>query len=309
MDKKEFKNQEEKSKNLKRWIVILSILTGIFLITTIYFGFFGDPFMNTQYIKVEAEKLNLEQELEEILKEHDALKMKMGDLSLQLSEKDSIILADAEEIKQLINSQADYRKIKRQLERLQNTAKEYVEEMDRLYLENQALKEENLMVKESLVVEQEKVASYQKDKDDLSQKISDAAVLTAYNLYARAIYMKNRGGTEIITEKANRTKRFKVSLILGENSLITPGPVNIYCRIAIPDGKILAMANSDTYSFNYLGKKLQYTIKSTINYTNKAENVSLYWDIPEDDKVIKGTYLVAVYTDNQLLGETSIVLD
>jgi cell division protein FtsB len=270
MDKKEFKNQEEENKNLRKWILVLGILTGIFLMTTIYFGFFGAPVMNTQYIKVETEKLNLEKELEDLLAEHNEIKERMGDLTLQLSEKDSIILANAEEIKKMIDRQADYNKIKKQLRRLQETAKEYVEEMDKLYQENKTLKEENVLIKESLAVEQEKSATYQKDKENLSQKINSAAIYTAYNIYARAIYMKNKNDAEVITEKANKAKRFKVSMILGENSLLPPGPVNIYCRIAIPDGRVLMMGNSDVYSFMHNGQKLQYTAKTTINYTNKA---------------------------------------
>lgn len=309
MDTKEFKNQEKENKSLKRWILVLGILAGIFLITTVYYSFFGAPVMNTQYIKVEAEKLNLEKELDELLAEHNQIKERMGDLTLQLSEKDSMILAGAEEIKKLIHNQADYNKIKKQLQRLQGTAKEYVEEMDKLYQENKALKEENTIIKESLAMEQEKSATYQKDKENLSQRISSAAIYKAYNVYARALNVKNRNDVEVVTEKANKAKRFKVSLILGENSLIAPGPVNIYCRIAIPGGRVLTMGTSDAYTFMYNGQRLQYTEKTTINYVNKAENVSLYWDIRPDDKVIKGTYLVAIYTDDQLLGETSIVLD
>ena len=309
MDMKEIKTQEEENKILKRWILVLGLLTGIFLTTTVYFGFFGAPVMNTEYIKVEAKKLFLEKELEALLAEHNEIKERMGDLTLQLSEKDSIILASADEIKALIHSQADYSQIKKQLRRLQGTAKEYVEEMDKLYQENRALKEENIIIKESLVMEQERVATYQQDKRDLSQRISSAAVFTAYNVYARAIYTKSKGGAEVVTEKASKTQRFKASLILGENSLISPGPVDIYCRIAIPGGKVLTMGNSEAYSFVYKGQKLQYTSKTTINYTNKAENISLYWDIRPDDKVIKGTYLVAIYTDDQLLGETTITLN
>ena len=309
MNMNELKNQEKENRNLRRWILVLGILTGIFLITTVYFGFFGAPVMNTQYIKVEAEKLNLEKELDELLAEHNEIKERMGDLTLQLTEKDSMILAGAEEIKKLINSQADYYQIKKQLQRLQGTAKEYVADMDKLYQENKALKEENIHVKESLAMEREKSATYQRDKENLSQRISSAAFFSAYNIYARAIYTKNKNDVEVVTEKAGKTQRFKVSLILGENPLIAPGPVNIYCRIAIPGGRVLAISNSDAHAFMYNDQKLQYSIKTTVNYTNKAENISLYWDIRPDDKVIKGTYLVAIYTDDQLLGESSIVLD
>lgn len=304
------RNGEEQNNPLKKWVIILAILAGVFFITTIYFGFFGKPVMNTEYVKTQEERNSLQVELEALLLEHNKIKAEYGDLSEQLSEKDSIIMANADEIKKLINSQADYNRIKKQLTRLQDIAKEYVEEMDKLYKENQALKEENIQVKQTLVQEQEKVAAYQRDNQDLSDKISVASVLKVYNIYSRAVNVKSRNETEVVTEKANRAKRFKTTFIIGENSLIEPGPVNIYCRIAIPEtGRILTPGAADAYAFNYNSQKLQYTAKTTINYTNKEENVTLYWDIRPGDKATKGKYLVEIYTDDLLLGETFFVLE
>lgn len=302
-------NNEENQKNpLKKWIVILAILAGLLLCTTIYLGFFAKPTLNKEYIKTEAERLHLESELELLMVEHDKKKTENEELAAMLSEKDSVIMANAEEIKKLINTQADYNKIKKQLARLQNIAKEYVEEMDKLYEENKALKEENVQVKEHLAIEQERRIEVEKNVEDLSEKINIAAVLNAYNISGRALNVKNKNDVEVITEKANKTSRFKVSLTLGGNTLVEPGPVNIYCRIAIPEtGRVLTMG--DSYSFNYEGKKMQYTAKTVINYTNKAENVSLYWDIRPGDKVAKGKYLVEVYTDSQLLGESYFILN
>ena len=115
--------------------------------------------------------------------------------------------------------------------------------------------------------------------------------------------MRNKG-TEEQTDKASKVKRIKTSLVLGENSLIEPGPVNIYCRIAIPEtGKVLTMGSGDTYSFVHNGQRLQYSCKTVVNYNNKAENINLNWDLMSDDKAIKGQYSVQVYTDDQFLGE------
>ena len=57
------------------------------------------------------------------------------------------------------------------------------------------------------------------------------------------------------------------------------------------------------------GQRLQYTAKQTVNYVQKAENVTLYWDIRENDKAIKGTYIVQVFSDNGLLGESRFTLN
>jgi hypothetical protein len=303
-------NQEKENNSLKKWVIILSILSVILLATTIYFAFFGTTQINTEYVKSEDARNQLQSELDNLIVEHEKIKVEYGELTAQLSEKDSVIMANAEEIKKLINSQADYNKIKRQLSRLQNIAKEYVAEMDRLYQENKALKEENTQVKETLVKTQEKVATVEEHNKELNDKISSEAYLRAYNVTSYAVYNKNRTGEEIRTDKASKARRFKVSFILGENSLIKPGPVNLYCRIATPEtGKVLSPGSSDTYAFEFEGKKMQFSARKTINYVNTEASVSMEWNILQDDKAIKGKYLVEIYTENHLLGQTYFVLE
>ena len=301
-------NQQNNENPLKKWVVILGILAGLFFLSTLYFGFFAKPTMNKEFVKVEEANNELQGELDSLLAEHEKIKAQYGDLSDQLSEKDSIIMAHAAEIEQLINSQADYKKIKRQLARLQNISQEYVKEMDKLYQENQTLKTENTQVKADLEQERQDKANIQKSNDDLNAKISNAAVYKAYSIHSGGYSVKNKG-VEEATDKASRVKRIKTSFVLGENSLIEPGPVNVYCRIAIPgSGKVLTPGSSDSYTFVHDGQRLQYSAKNTVNYNNKAQNVTMSWDLMSDDKAVKGKYIVQIFTDDQLLGESSFNL-
>ena len=113
----------------------------------------------------------------------------------------------------------------------------------------------------------------------------------------------------MITEKASRVTQIKTTFILSENSLIPAGPVNVYCRIAIPEtGRVLTPGSGDAFTFNYQEQKLQYSVKKTINYNGSAETVALLWDLKEKDKAVKGRYIIQVYTDNLLLGESSFEL-
>lgn len=300
--------QSQQNNPLKKWVIILGALAGIFLCTTIYYAFFAKPTMNTVYQQVESQNVELQSELDSLLAEHNRIKEQYGELSEQLSEKDSIIMASAAEIEKLIHSQADYNRIKKQLARLQNISQEYVKEMDQLYQENKALKEENQQVRADLEQEREVTRTMQKSNDDLTQKINNAATFKAYNIKSGGYLVRNKG-TEEPTEKANKVKRIKTTLMLGENSLIEPGPVNIYCRIAIPEtGKVLTMGTGDTYSFVHNGQRLQYSCKTVVNYNNKAENITLNWDLMSDDKAIKGQYRVQLYTDDQFLGEALFTL-
>lgn len=293
---------------MKKWVIILGALAGLFLASTLYFAFFAKPTMNKVYTQVENKNFELQSELDSLLAEHKRIKEQYGELSDQLSEKDSIIMASAAEIEQLINSQADYNRIKKQLARLQNISQEYVKEMDKLYEENKALKEENQQVRADLEQEREVTRTMQKSNEDLTQKINNAATFKAYNIKSGGYLVRNKG-TEEATEKASKVKRIKTTLMLGENSLIEPGPVNVYCRIAIPEtGKVLTMGSGDTYSFVHNGQRLQYSCKTVVNYNNKAENITMDWDLMSDDKAIKGQYSVQLYTDDQFLGECYFTL-
>lgn len=300
-------SQHEKKQNnpLKKWVILLAILTVLFLGTTLYFGFFAKPIYNKEFIKSELVKENLEAELDSLMAAHEKIKAENIEFSEQLSEKDSVILANAAEIKKLIASQADYRKIKKQLERLQKIAQEYITEMDMLYTENKVLKEENVQIKEKLEQTKEEKIATEKSNEELQEKIELASVLTAYNFYARAVYYKNRNNAEIVTEKASKVKKFKTSLIIAENMLREPSAINVYCRISIPGtGRVLTPGKEDFYTFMNEDKQLQYTAKATIDYKNKAENITLYWELPPKDKAIKGVYTVQFFTDEGYLGET-----
>jgi len=300
---------ETKKNPLMKWVVLLAVLATVFLCTTLYFGYFAKPVFNQEYVKTIVENEYLQAELDSLLKDHERVKKEYGTLSNQLTEKDSIILANASEIKKLISQQTDYRQIKRQLERLQNIAKEYVEEIDQLYTENQKLKEENKQVKAQLTESKKEIEEIKKDIEELDQTISSAAVHQIYNIYSRAVYFKNKNDDEVITEKANRVKQLKTTFILGANSLIPAGPIIIYCRIAVPGtGRILSQGTGDAFAFDFEGERLQYTAKKTVNYDNNPETVTISWDLVEGDKAVKGKYIVQLYSEDLFLGETSFEL-
>ena len=303
-----YSKPQQENNPLKKWVIILGALAGLLLLTTLYVSFFAKPVTNKEYVKIETSNNELQNELNTLLAEHERIKAQYGDLAEQMTEKDSIIMANAAEIEHLIATQADYNRIKKQLARLQNISQEYVKEMDKLYQENQQLKDENTQVKADLEQERQDKANIQKSNEDLTSKINNAAVYKAYSIHSGAYNVKAKGDEEL-TDKATRAKRIKTSFVLGENSLIEPGPVNVYCRIAVPGtGKVLTPGSSESFSFVHNGQRLQYSSKAVVNYNNSAQNVTLTWDIPSDDKAIKGRYIVQIFTDDQLLGESSFTL-
>lgn len=304
----------EQEDNLIKEVKKYKTLTFIFaIISVILAALLIYSLINVKQVIVEKnnsleQQTELQGELDSILQEYQIIKNEYGDLNAQLSEKDSAIVKQAKEIENLIRTQADYRKIKKKLELLQNQGKEYVRLLDSLYTENRILTNENKEVKnQNLKLSQEK-EEWTKEKEVLNEKVTTAAKFKAYNISLKGIVFKLGGKKEEETDKAKRIDEFKVTYTLSENKLIPAGEINLYCRISLPDGRVLALGSADAYSFYNNEKQLQYTIKSTINYDNKAKQITMVWKLRKGDQAVPGTYTVQLFTDTDYIGETTLVL-
>ncbi|MDR1878749.1 MAG: hypothetical protein LBQ64_04210, partial [Bacteroidales bacterium] len=257
---------------------------------------------------VEIQNNDLQEELDSILREYELIKSEYGDLNAQLSGKDSAILAQADEIKALIASQADYRRIKKKLELLQNQGKEYVHLLDSLYVVNQQLTNENQEIKKTVTRLSKEKEDLSQEKETLQEKVTVAAKLKAYNAIMKGINLKSGGKKEEETNKAKRVKKLRVVFTLSENELVPAGELNLYCRISLPDGRILALGKGEAYSFTNDGKQLQYTIKTSVTYDNKAKQVVMEWKLRTEDVAVPGEYTAQLFTDTDYIGQTIMVL-
>jgi len=251
----------------------------------------------------------LQTELDSLLTEHNKIKKEYSGLTGKMAAKDSVIQSYADDIQRLIASQADYGKIKRKLEFLRSITQGYVSQIDSLYTVNRNLKNENKKITEDFNKEKEKTTELTKDKEDLTNKVTTASTLKAYNISGVGIRTKQNGKKEEDAEKAKRVDKLKVCFTLSENLIIPPGPKTVYVRIARPDNQILCMGSEDTYSFEFNGSRLQYSLKQDINYQNKAQNITMYWvKANKSESAMKGIYHVNVYCDNTEIGESSFEL-
>ena len=96
----------------------------------------------------ELQRQDFQAEVDSLMRVHNELKESYGELSQELAEKDSIIQADAVEIKKLLDSQWDYYRIKKKLASLQAISQKYVRQMDSLYTVNRELVAENERIRE-----------------------------------------------------------------------------------------------------------------------------------------------------------------
>lgn len=300
--------EKASSTRSKGWIyAILGLLAVVIIgLSCWLISLKGD--LNSLESEKEQQRADFQAEVDSLLKVHNELKANYGELSTQLAEKDSIIQADAVEIKKLLDSQWDYNRIKRKVAELQTISQNYVHQLDSLYVVNQELVAENERIREEVQEERKQNRNLQRQKEELTNKVNLATVLRIYNLTADAVRFKG-GSHETETDKAGRTERIRVMFTIGQNDLVDAGPKTFYLRIADPSKQIITKGMGDEYAFTYQGELLQYTEKVTVNYENKEKDVRAYYIKPSGKNMQPGYYFVDIYDDNDnLIGQTSFDL-
>ena len=242
----------------------------------------------------ELTRISLQAEVDSLLKEHNALKVSYGTLSEELVEKDSVIQADAQEIKDLLAKQWDYNRIKKKVSELQVISQRYVRQLDSLYVVNRELVAENERIREKYQAEKKENTVLSQQKQELTNKVNMASILKAYNLNVGAVRFKG-GSQEVPTEKAGRAERIRVDFTLAQNNLVKAGNKIFYIRIADPSTSILAKGTGDEYAFESNGEMLQFTEKAHVNYANEEIEVRAYYIKPSGIELMPGTYHVDIY--------------
>ncbi len=299
---------EQIIKKHKRIIIAEAIAIAVLLILLII-GFFNTRTIVINNDKVSTEKLQLQVELDSLIAKHNLIKSSYGELQDSLTIKDSLIISNAKEIQKLLAVEYDYNKIKKKLNLLRNITQNYVKQIDSLYRANETLIIENKAIKKDLNVEKNKNIELSENNTVLNEKVSQAALLKAYNVVTEGVRIKSGGKKEEKADKARKTDKVKVCFTLSENNVAQTGTRIIYIRIARPDNLILTKGDDDIYSFMCQGQKLQYSIKKEINYENKQLDLCLYWEKADKDKeAMKGIYHVSIFCDNYEIGQSQFEL-
>ena len=268
--------------------------------------------MKSDLQELEAEKemqrVDFQAEVDSLMKVHNELKESYGELSQELAEKDSIIQADAVEIKKLLDSQWDYYYIKKKLSNLQEISQHYVRQMDSLYTVNRELVAENERIREEFQAERRQNTNLTRQKEELTNKVNQAATMKLFNYSAQAVRFKG-SGKETPTDRAARAERIRIDFTLAANELIDPGTKLFYVRIASPNRAIISKGTGDEYAFQSNGETLQFTEKVRVNYDGNETPVRAYYTKSDAYEMMPGTYFIDVYEEGgKLIGQTAIEL-
>jgi len=302
-------NEGKPKNNQKKTLIVLIVILVIVAI-----GLFIALFQTRSNLKglieeKEQQRTELQQELDSLLVEHDKVKLEYGQLADSLFVKDSVIQANAKEIRRLLDTEWEYYKVKKKLAQLQVVAQGYVMQMDSLYRVNASLSEENIAIKKDLKDLRKEKEQIESDRKILTEKVEIASVLKAINMEATGLRMRSGGEKEVATDKVQRVDQVRVCFTVDANKLATPGKKDIYIRIARPDQEILVKSRLDEYSFEFQGEMLQYSMMESVDYENRSVELCLYWKKEYSGQEMQaGLYHVDIFCENAIIGHTTFTL-
>jgi hypothetical protein len=297
---------EEQNTSSRKYKIYLAILAILFVVL-LFWLFIQRSQMMKLVKEKETEKIALQHNLDSLMSEHNKIKVAYGALSDTLKAKDSLIQVNALEIQKLLASQWDYNTIHKKFERLQKVAQGYVHQMDSLYTVNRELTAENDRIRQVVKTEQNRNQNLMKDKEELKEKMNQAAYIKAYDVTGTPYKLKSGGKKELITDKASRADLIRICFTLGENPLVAAGKRSIYIRIVRPDNVVVIKSKYDTFVFN--GQTLPFSMREDFDYQGKAARVCVDWTKKDSDKAaMKGKYMVTVFADDKEIGTGSFDL-
>lgn len=256
-------------------------------------------------IAIEEEKRNLEAEYANLAFEYDRFegsKMLINNDSLinQLENEKLKVQRLQEELKTTKNIDAKrINELKKELATLRSVMRAYVIQIDSLNALNQKLTAENREVSNKYREATETATQLQKDKEELTQKVSLASKLDAIGISINTLNSKGKN-----TNRISKIEYIEVNFSIAKNVTAKPGERYVYLRIIKPDNDVLIKNRNDL--FVYEDSEINYSAKKLVEYDSEETPVTLYWTVEE--YLYPGVYRMELFADNEKIGEKSITL-
>jgi ribosomal protein L24 len=242
------------------------------------------------------EKDSLANELRLMVHGYDTLKTDNDTLMSNLQR-------EKKRIQQLLSINASnvqlLKKYRAEIGTMREIMKGYIVQIDSLNTLNQQLVTENTGIKKQISEVQNTNVELTKAKEELTSKVTVAAVIQAKDINAVTLNKKRKETTRI-----NLIDKLRICFTLRENPIAAPGEKEVFMRVIRPDSLVITSSPDNLFDFN--GNKLVYSASRLVDYMNQDIEMCIFLDNTGD--FIVGTYSIELYLENNIIGRTTFAL-
>jgi hypothetical protein len=191
-----------------------------------------------------------------------------------------------------------------EIQNLRYLVDEYNVNIEKLKKENLKLTSERDKLKISVSSANKQLSQLTEENTELQGKVETASGLKISGININALQLRSRERERIET-RAKKVDVLRIDFDLVENPLAKKGAHEVFLRIIDPSGNLLTIDNG---TFEANGRNMQYTFKTSINFSNDGKKYSIDWQPTETLNFQKGVYTVVLYADAFTMGRGSITL-
>lgn len=239
-------------------------------------------------------------EYEELAREYDEFYISVGNDSLLklIEEEKQKVNSLLQELRTVKATNAKrISELKQELSVVRSVLKSYVQKYDSLNEVNASLQNENMEVKRQYEQQNKVLEEKSAQIEEFEKKISMASILEAGDI---SINMLNKRGNK--TKVLNKIETIEVCFKIQRNITAERGNKTIYVRLSGSNENIVGKAAG---TFEFEDGIVEYSASKQIAFGGESLPVCVYLPV---DNLEKDTYSIAIFTEGNLIGNTTFSL-
>jgi len=302
------------SSGTKKILVSALIALALVNAVTLYFMFSEKK----EKQEVIVQKDNVEQDYKNVSDTLDAKRDEIGklrgqnaDMDRQVTEKQALIDQEKSSLDSLYAGNkltaAELNRARRLITTYEVSIASLQKQVAEYEVKTQVLTQKTEQLTTDLTCEKETTSQLTEQNQGLTKKVDAGSFLQIAKVDVEAVRRKH-DGKEVPVDKAKAAESLKISFETGVNKVLDPGKVSLYVRIINPHGETIAINEQGSGvipTADESAKRIEYTKKEDINWTQSNKKVVMYWNRYIKDP---GVYRVEVYQSGKVVGHGAVHL-
>jgi len=294
----------------KTILVVVGSVLILALALAIYLLYSQREQIKEQNAQIEEINAVMEFEKQQSIEEFEQMQRQYEDYYINTSNDSLLRLIDEEKqkvqnlLQELKTVKATNRRriaeLTSELTTVRGVLKTYVEKVDSLNTVNNNLQAENRQVRRQYEERNRQLEEKTAEAQELDRRVTMAAILEASDITLSPLNDKGRE-----TSSLRKIAKLKIDFKILRNITAERGRKTLYIRVTNSKEQLLPTAVHNFFMFE--GMNFECSAKKDFDFSGETEPITIF--VPIQERLSEDTYTISIFTDGNLIGEKSFILE